>query len=249
MARQNVNGAFEILVATPGRLIQLLDDGELKLNEVRTLVFDEADQMVDAGFLPNAQRIVADCPKNVQLVLFSATLPGALDQAVKTLFRERPVEVRTKGSQRVVPTLTTINRKVHHGDRHTSLMETLQELPGVSTILFANTHEQCDKIGEWLDLEGIGHVSYRGQMERKLRRQNLALFRNGDVSILLTTDLGGRGLDIERVDRVVNVHLPREVDNYLHRVGRTARAGREGLVVNLVTPRDQPLLSRLENLG
>ena len=122
----------------------------------------------------------------------------------------------------------------------------LGEDPEVGTLLFANTRAQCEQVAEWLDAADIPYVTYMGQMDRRQRRVNLTRFRDGEVAVMLTTDLGGRGLDIERVDRVVNVHLPQDADNYLHRVGRTARAGREGLVVNLVTKRDHPLIARLK---
>jgi superfamily II DNA/RNA helicase len=246
IARQNVGGKFEILVATPGRLVQLLDSGELRLGDVRMLVYDESDQILDPGFLPIAQRIIEECPKNVQLVLFSATLPDTLEQAVSTLFASTPMRVRTEGSQQLVRTLATDNRTVVRGRRFELLREVLEEGGSQGSILFVNTREQCEAVAEWLESEGIDYANYRGQMDRRVRRENLARFRAGDVSLLLTTDLGGRGLDIERVQRVINVHLPKDIDNYLHRVGRTARAGRSGLVVNLVTERDHPLLAKLE---
>jgi ATP-dependent RNA helicase RhlE len=164
---------------------------------------------------------------------------------VKDLFSSPPLRVRTRGSQQVVSTLQVDNRRVHSGRRFDTLRELLRESPEVGTLLFSNTRKQCEETAEWLDSEGIAYVSYMGQMDRQERRANLSAFRQGTVSVLLTTDLGGRGLDIERVDRVINVHLPREVNNYLHRVGRTARAGRTGLVINLVTQRDHPLLAKL----
>lgn len=245
VSRQSVKGAFEILVATPGRLNHLVEDGELKLSDVRTVVFDEADQMVDPGFLPIAKRILGFCPKKVQLVMFSATLPNILEKVVHELFPSSPVFIRTLGSHQVVDTLTTVNHAVMKGRRHEALIEVLGKDPTVGTMAFVNTREQLDKVASWLQDESVSFTIYRGQMERLERRVNLALFRNGEVSVLLTTDLGGRGLDIERVERVINVHLPQDVDNYLHRVGRTARAGRKGLVVNLVTQRDQPLIAKL----
>lgn len=246
VARQDVSGLFEVLVATPGRLEQLLDTQGLRLDDVRTLVLDEADQMLDPGFLPVASRIVGLCPKKVQLALFAATLPTGLHAVVKALFPSPPLRISTKGSQRLVPTLTTDNRSVVRGRRFDVLREVLEEDASVATILFVNTREQCDAVAAWLDDEGVPFATYRGQMDRKERRANLARFRAGDVHVLVSTDLGGRGLDIERVGRVVNVHLPRQLDNYLHRAGRTARAGRPGVVVNLVTERDRPLLTKLQ---
>jgi superfamily II DNA/RNA helicase len=247
IARQNVGGKFEILVATPGRLVQLIDEGQLTLSDIRMLVFDEADQMLDPGFLPVARRIVADCPTETQLVMFSATMPQSLKTIVGQIFSIPPLQVRTRGSHHVVPTLTTDNRAVINGRRFEVLRRVLAESPSMGTLLFANTRKQCEKVAEWLDSEGVPHAVYMGQMDRRERRENLARFRKGDVSVLVATDLGGRGLDIERVERVVNVHLPMQIDNYLHRVGRTARAGRSGTVVNLVTERDQPLLAKLRN--
>jgi superfamily II DNA/RNA helicase len=245
IARQNVSGKLEVLVATPGRLVQLMDSGELRLDDVRMLVFDEADQILDPGFLPVARRIVDACPRSAQLVFFSATLPEALNVVVRDLFAAPPLRVQTRGSHRVVPTLTTDNRAVSDGRRWDVLRTVLVAEPLVGTLLFANTRKQCERVGEWLQADGIAYASYMGQMDRRERRAELARFREGQVSVLLATDLGGRGLDIERVDRVINVHLPQDINNYLHRVGRTARAGRAGLVINLGTERDQPLLAKL----
>jgi ATP-dependent RNA helicase RhlE len=245
IARRNVEGNLEILVATPGRLIQLLDARDVRLDDVRILVFDEADQMLDPGFLPVARRIVGDCPRGLQLVLFSATMPQTLDVVVRDLFREKPLRVQTKGSQRVVPTLQVENRSVPDGRRFPVLAKIFDANRTLGTLMFANTRAQCDRIAEWLYDADIPFAAYMGQMDRLERRKNLARFRNGDVHVLLATDLGGRGLDIDRVERVINVHMPQSVDNYLHRVGRTARAGREGLVINLVTQRDEPLMAKL----
>jgi superfamily II DNA/RNA helicase len=178
--------------------------------------------------------------------MFAATLPQELDGPLKDLFGASPRKIRTRGSQQLVATLDTDNRQIINGRRFDELKRVLAADPQVGTLLFANTRQQCEAIAAWLDKEGADYVSYMGQMDRLERRRNLARFRAGDVPLLIATDLGGRGLDIDRVDRVVNVHLPTDLDNYLHRVGRTARAGRSGLVVNLVTGRDQPLMAKLK---
>ncbi|MCP4805507.1 MAG: DEAD/DEAH box helicase [Proteobacteria bacterium] len=249
IARQNVGGRFEILVATPGRLMQLLAAKALRLDDVRMLVFDEADQVLDPGFRKTATLIAAACPKNVQLVMFSATLPPALQPTVDSVFASPPIHVRTDGSRRLVPTLRTRNMQVTDGRRFDVLRDLFDQDATTPTLLFANTREQCGRVSKWLETLDIQHVVYRGEMDRVERRANLARFRNGEVPALLATDLGGRGLDIERVDRVVNVHLPQDLDNYLHRAGRTARAGRSGLLVNLITERDELLMRKVEKLG
>jgi superfamily II DNA/RNA helicase len=248
IARQNVSGLFEVLVATPGRLGQFLDSGQLKLDDVRVLVLDEADQLLDAGFLPVVRRVVAECPYQVRLAMFAATLPAALDGLVAELFAEEPTQLRTRGSRHGAATLRTDNRTVAKGKRFELLRQVLGEDPSVGTLLFANTREQCESLATWLQEEGLPHATYMGQMESKERRANLEAFRRGELTLLVATDLGGRGLDIDRVDRVINVHLPTDLDNYRHRVGRTARAGRSGLVVNLVTQRDLPLINKLKRL-
>lgn len=246
MARQSISGPFEILIATPGRLVQLMDESQLKLTDVRVLVFDEADQMLDPGFLPTARRVIKQCPSDALVALFSATFPKALDAVVNEVFVKTPQTIRTKGSQRVVPTLRTDNRTVVRGRRYEILENIFAEDRTTGTLLFGNTRKQCDTMGEWLASEDIPFVAYRGEMDRKERRDNLAAFRNGDVSVLIATDLAGRGLDVERIKRVINVYLPQDIDNYLHRVGRTARAGRKGLVINLVTERDHTLLAQVQ---
>jgi len=244
-ARQNVSGLLEVVVATPGRCEQLMLSGELRLDDIRMLVFDEADQLLDPGFLPVAQRVVRACPRAAQLVMFSATLPQTLEAVVNDLFGSSPLRIRTRGSNKVVASLVTENITVTKGRRFDVLGEILDQDPAAGTLLFANTRRQCAAIAEWLVESGILFVNYTGEMERVERRRNLARLREGEVSVLVTTDLGGRGLDIDRVERVINVHMPSTVDNYLHRAGRTARAGRPGLIVNLVTQRDHPLLAKL----
>jgi len=244
VAKKNVAGTFEILVATPGRLVQLLDRELVNLADIRVLVFDEADQMLDQGFLPDAERIVSSCPPARQLALFSATVSPAVQNLMTGLFSG--VEVfRSRGSHRVVPTLTTLNRTVLNGKRFPLLKEILAAPARGGTLIFTNTRDQCDEVATELRESGHECRIYRGEMDKVKRRTNLRSFRKGEVGILISTDLAARGLDVEHVERVINYHLPREMQNYIHRVGRTARAGRRGLVINFVTERDHLLVERL----
>lgn len=248
VSRRSVSSPFEILVASPGRLLHLVQRRELHLDDVCMVVFDEADQVVDPGFLPAARTILGACAPGVQTMLFSATLPASLQEVIDALLPSPPRLVRTAGSGQLVERLEVENRPVVDGDRFGLLRTILDENPGAGTLLFANTRDQCDRIARWLDEAGVACVLYRGEMDRIERRRNLAAFRRGEVDVLLTTDLGGRGLDIDRVARVINVHLPREIANYVHRAGRTARAGRAGRVINIVTPRDRPLMDAVARL-
>jgi ATP-dependent RNA helicase RhlE len=244
-ARRNTAQVFEILLATSGRLTQLLEKELIDLSQVRTLIFDEADQMMDQGFLPDSNRIKKACPENVQMALFSATISQPVQTLINSLFVD--VEVfRSAGSGKVVQSLQTQNRIVKDGLRWPLLEKILKEPVKGGTILFTNTREQCDKLAKELSEKGYEAVIYRGEMEKNDRRQNLKKFSSGSIKLLVATDLAGRGLDISNVDRVINYHLPREKENYLHRVGRTARAGRSGTVINLVTERDERLMADLE---
>ena len=247
VAKRNIKGPFEILVATPGRLVQLLDRDLLSLNDVRTLVFDEADQMLDQGFLPDANRITEGCISGCQLALFSATVSPAVQDLISQLFTNAEV-IRSKGSGKAVETLTTINREVIDGKRMPILEKILDQKVEGGTLIFTNTRAQCDALSELLLKQKRKCLIYRGEMDKVVRRANLKAFRDGNCDLLISTDLASRGLDVDHVGRVINYHLPREMDNYLHRIGRTARAGRKGIVINLVTDRDRPLISRLESI-
>ncbi len=247
VAKKNVKGPFEVLIATPGRIIKFLDRELVNLNDVRILVFDEADQMLDEGFLPDAKQIVEACPPERQLALFSATVSDKVQELMNELFTSVDV-IRSQGSHRLVPTLTTQNLKVLDGKRIPLLEQIVIGSKAGGTLLFTNTREQCDSLSEILNKMGCKSAIYRGEMDKVERRSNLKAFRDGKIDFLISTDLGSRGLDLEQVGRVINYHLPKQMENYLHRVGRTARAGRPGLVINFVTERDEPLISQLHQV-
>jgi ATP-dependent RNA helicase RhlE len=244
--RESVAGAFEVLVCTPGRLERLLASKQISLGAVRFLVLDEADQMLDLGFLPTVLEVLQACPSQRQLGLFSATLAEELRGLVRRFFADTDL-IETSGAHQIVPTLRTRHVPVPDGRRFDALRLLLQEPNQGGTLLFANTHSQCDNLRDLLTEAGFQAEVLRGDMEPVERRRNLMDFRAGTLPLLVATDMSARGLDIEHVERVINVHLPRELDNYLHRVGRTARAGRSGLVINLVTPRDAPFLALLND--
>ena len=246
MARRNVAGCFEVLVATPKRTLQLFEHG-LSLNDVRLIVFDEADQMLDQGFLPAANRLVNACPPNPQMALFSATISAVVQELMSKLFAGVKV-FKSKGSHRVVSTLTTRNEVIIRGNRLPVLCELLKEDVKGGILIFTNTKEQCDKLATQLAENDFKCAIFRGDMDRLVRRANLQKFRDGKIDVLISTDLASRGLDFDHVERVINYHLPQEMENYLHRVGRTARAGRSGLVINIVTERDKRLVDKLDSL-
>lgn len=247
ISRKNVSGPFEVLVATPGRLIKLIDSKLVNLSDVRILVFDEADQMLDQGFLPSAMRIARACTSVTQMAMFSATVSPKVQNLIRQLFSKAEV-IRSEGSHQVVSGLTTKNLKVLDGKRYPILEKLLSAKIEGGTMIFTNTREQCDKLAHEMKKTGYTSAVYRGEMDKVERRKNLKLFRDGKIPFLISTDLASRGLDVEHVGRVINYHLPQQVENYLHRVGRTARAGRKGLVINFVTERDEDFVTKIEKL-
>ncbi len=249
VARRNISGPFEILIATPGRLVQLLDRKLLNLNDIRILIFDEADQMLDPGFLEDALKISSLCTEKPQLALFSATISQKVQALIDQSFKAAKV-LRSAGSHKVVPTLKTLNRKIEDGKRLPVLESLLtKEFDTQGTLIFTNTRDQCDKLALALKKIGKTCLIYRGEMDKVERRRNLNSFREGKVRILISTDLASRGLDVENITRVINYHMPNQMDNYLHRVGRTARAGRNGLVINFITERDQAIFQSLHSVS
>jgi ATP-dependent RNA helicase RhlE len=247
VAKKNISGMFEVLVATPGRLVKLLDRELVNFRDVRFLVFDEADQMLDQGFLAAATQIVRACPPHRQLGLFSATISPAVQELIAKLFTGAEV-IRSKGSHRVVASLTTQNLKVVDGKRLPLLESILDKGTHGGTLIFTNTREQCDKLAAAVSKMGRSCAIYRGEMDKLERRANLKSFRDGKIELLISTDLASRGLDLQNIGRVINYHLPQQMENYIHRVGRTARAGRQGLVINFVTERDQPFVDQLDGV-
>lgn len=244
--RENVSGIFEILVATPGRAERLFANGELSLEAIRFIILDEADQLLDLGFFQQVIELVHATPSFRQVGLFSATLSPRIEALGQRIFRDAEV-VQTDGREKLVPTLQTRHVDVPDGQRLGVLLRLLAEPVEGGTMLFANTREQCDQIAASLGEAGYAVVVHRGESPPGVRKENLRAFRALRVPLLVTTDIGSRGLDIDHVGRVINVHLPSERENYLHRVGRTARAGRVGVVINLVTPRDQRLMVQLQD--
>ena len=182
------------------------------------------------------------------MALFSATFSVYVQKLVSEMFEGIEI-VRTKRSEHVPQGLTTKNISVADGKRWPLLKKILTEDRSAgSTLIFTNTREQCDVLADLLKKDGIKSLVYRGEMDKIERRRNLKAFRDGGVKILLSTDLASRGLDVEHVDCVINYHMPSHLENYLHRVGRTARAGRTGIAINLITERDAEIVTTIERL-
>jgi superfamily II DNA/RNA helicase len=225
----------DIVVGTPGRLLDLARQGHLKLGKVRQLVLDEADKMLDLGFLPDVERILQLTPPARQTMLFSATMPGE----IVTLARRhlsRPMHIRAEqhDEPQHVPSTEQHVFRAHQMDKVEVLSRILQAEGRGLTIVFCRTKRSCDQVSTTLTTKGFAAAAVHGDLGQSQRERAMRAFRSGKVDVLVATDVAARGLDVDDVTHVVNYECPEDEKAYLHRIGRTGRAGREGVAVTFV---------------
>jgi superfamily II DNA/RNA helicase len=225
----------DVVVGTPGRLLDLSRQGHLKLSRVRTLILDEADKMLDLGFLPDVERILQLTPPARQTMLFSATMPGE----IVTLARRhlsRPMHIRAEhhDAPAHVPTTEQHVFRAHQMDKIEVLARILQAEGRGLTIVFCRTKRSADQVATTLTTKGFAAAAVHGDLGQGQRERAMRAFRSGKVDVLVATDVAARGLDVDDVTHVVNYECPEDEKAYLHRIGRTGRAGREGVAVTFV---------------
>jgi ATP-dependent RNA helicase RhlE len=244
---RSVADGVDVLVATPGRLIDHLGQGTVRLDEVETLVLDEADQMLDLGFVEPIRKIVRKLPAARQNLLFSATMPKAIAVLAGEILRD-PAEVR------VAPQATTaerVDQRVIHieADRKRELLVDLVSPKAVSrAIVFTRTKRGADKLAKFVAAAGVEVSAIHGDKSQGQRQRALADFKSGRVKALIATDIAARGIDVDGVSHVFNFELPNVPEAYVHRIGRTARAGAAGVAVTLCDAAELKLLRDIEKL-
>jgi superfamily II DNA/RNA helicase len=234
-----LRAAVDVVVGTPGRLLDLARQRHLDLSDVATLVLDEADKMLDLGFLPDVERILQLTPPGRQTMLFSATMPGE----VVTLARrhlKQPMHVRAEqhDEPELVPLTEQHAFRAHQMDKIEMLARVLQATGRGLTMVFCRTKRTADQVAEALTTRGFAAAAVHGDLGQAQRERALRAFRHGKVDVLVATDVAARGLDVEDVTHVVNYECPEDDKAYLHRIGRTGRAGRAGVAVTFVDWRD-----------
>ena len=236
-----------IIVGTPGRVLKHLHKGTLHLHGLNSLVLDEADRMLDMGFADEIDAIIDFLPTPRQNLLFSATFPEEVAKVVAALC---PDAVRVDVTQtEAAPAIDEYWCHAPHRDllgRTQVLGETLHHFGGKLNLVFCNTKHECAEVSRNLHQLGIGAVALHGDMEQQARSQTLVRFANGSANVLVATDVAARGLDIDDVDAVFNFELPHQVENYVHRIGRTGRSGRNGTAISLVSDREMSRLKLIE---
>ncbi len=237
------NSSAHILIATPGRLQDLAERGSLKLDRVRILVLDEADRMLDMGFQPQVDRIVRRLPKDRQTMFFSATLDGAVGSLARAYTRE-PVLHQVESPGETVEGVAHRFVSVSAQGKVEALIELLEH-DGELTLVFVRTKRGADRLVHKLKAKGIKAETLHGDMTQGARQRALARFESGRAQVLVATDVAARGLDLERISHVVNYDPPNDDKGYVHRIGRTARAGRTGTGITLVTADQQGDVGRM----
>ena len=232
----------DVVVGTPGRLLDLARQGHLRLENVRILVLDEADEMLDLGFLPDVEKILALTPEpSRQTLLFSATMPGEIITLARR-FLKQPMHIRAEEAheERTVPTTRQHVFRAHSLDKIEMLARLLQAEGRGLTMVFCRTKRGCDKVGADLVERGFAAGAVHGDLAQGAREQTLRAFRSGKIDVLVATDVAARGIDIGGVTHVVNYQCPDDEKTYLHRIGRTGRAGGSGVAVTFVDWEDMP---------
>jgi ATP-dependent RNA helicase RhlE len=237
----------DVLVATPGRLLDLLDRGDLRLDATRHLVLDEADQMLDLGFVHALRRIAGLLPRQRQTLLFSATMPRAMADLAATYLTD-PVRVEAAPPGKPAERVEQSVRFVAHAEKGAALADLLAGHRDQSALVFARTKRGAERLSKTLDAQGFSAASIHGNKSQGQRDRALEAFRRGGVRVLVATDVAARGLDIPGVGHVYNYELPNVPEAYIHRIGRTARAGAAGRAVALCSAEEMEELRAIEKL-
>ena len=238
---------LDILVATPGRLLDLMKQRHAVLDQVAVFVLDEADRMLDMGFIHDIKRVIAALPKQRQTLFFSATMPDPIARLADNILKE-PVRIE------VTPPSTTVERieqRVYFVDasnKRALLADLLKDQTIARALVFSRTKHGADRVAEQLERAGVRAEAIHGNKSQSARQRALANFRDGHARVLVATDIAARGIDIEGITHVINYDVPNVPESYVHRIGRTARAGADGIAISLCDHAERPFLRDIEKL-
>lgn len=238
---------LDILVATPGRLLDLMNQGYVNLNQLDTFVLDEADRMLDMGFIHDVKKVIKKLPSKRQTLFFSATMPKEIQQLANQLLKN-PVKIE------VTPPASTVDRidqSVYHtnkGDKNKLLLHLLDDESIDTALVFTKTKHGANKVVKFLSKENVSSAAIHGNKSQTARQNALKDFKNGQLRVLVATDIAARGIDIDDLCHVFNMDLPNVPETYVHRIGRTGRAGNSGTAIAFCSPEEVSLLKTIQKL-
>lgn len=234
-----------IIVGTPGRLLDHINRNTLKLDHVQTVILDEADEMLNMGFIEDIEAILAKTPENHQTLLFSATMPAPI-QRIAERFMKDPQIVRVKTKEVTVSSIEQYYIEIHEKGKFDVLTRLLDIQSPELAIIFGRTKRRVDELSEALNLRGYNAEGIHGDLSQAKRLSVLRKFKEGSIDVLVATDVAARGLDISGVTHVYNFDIPQDPESYVHRIGRTGRAGKNGVAITFITPREKSYLHVVE---
>jgi ATP-dependent RNA helicase RhlE len=244
---EKLSRGVDILVATPGRLLDLMNQRHVDLRDLSVFVLDEADRMLDMGFIHDVKRIVATLPKERQTLFFSATMPGEIERLAGGILKD-PIRVA------VTPAATTVERIdqrvyfVDAGNKHALLAELLKDKAIERVLVFTRTKHGADRVMKNIERIGVAVQAIHGNKSQNARQRALADFRDGHARVLVATDIAARGIDVDGITHVINFEIPNVPETYVHRIGRTARAGKDGIALTFCDHSERSLLRDVEKL-
>ena len=234
-----------VVVGTPGRVIDHLERGSLDLSELRMLVLDEADEMLRMGFIDDVEAVLKKTPETRQVALFSATMPAQIKRIAQTYLKD-PVEIAIKAQTTTAENIRQRFWMVSGVNKLDALTRIMEAEPFDAMIIFARTKLGTDELAEKLAARGFSAAAINGDVEQKTRERTIQRLKDGQIDVLVATDVAARGLDVERISHVLNYDIPYDTESYVHRIGRTGRAGRKGEAILFVAPRERGMLGAIE---
>ncbi|MHB8912543.1 MAG: DEAD/DEAH box helicase [Lysobacter sp.] len=242
---QALKRGVHVIVGTPGRVIDHLDRGTLDLSELRCLVLDEADEMLRMGFIDDVESVLKKTPATRQVALFSATMPQQIKRIAQTYLKD-PIEIAIKSTATTTPNIRQRYWSVSGVHKLDALTRILEAEPYEAMIVFARTKIATDELAEKLCARGISAAAINGDVQQAQREKTIQNLKDGKIDVLVATDVAARGLDVERISHVLNYDIPYDTESYVHRIGRTGRAGRKGEAILFVSPRERGMLRAIE---
>ncbi|MCE7039116.1 DEAD/DEAH box helicase [Dyadobacter sp. CY312] len=236
---------IDVLISTPGRMFDLVSQGHIKLNRIEILVLDEADHMLDLGFIKDIQDLIKFLPKNRQTLFFSATINEKIKKLAYSLVRNA-IRIQVSPNNPVARNITHSVAFVGMDDKRFFLERVVKENPESKILVFVRTKVRAERVFSALERMEIKSMTLHGDKDQTDRLEALTQFRKGDTKVLIATDISSRGIDIANVDYVINYDLPEQPENYVHRVGRTGRGTQKGLAVSFCSPEEKTLLEEIE---
>lgn len=237
----------DILVATPGRLLDLMNQGYIRLEHIQHFVLDEADRMLDMGFIHDIRKVLAHLPKQRQSLFFSATLPDPIVSLSRSILSD-PVKVSVDPVSSTAETIQQYLYKTNKSSKNELLLHILQDADMDQVLLFSRTKHGADRICRTLNKKRIRAAAIHGNKSQNQRQKALRDFKEGNVRVLVATDIASRGIDIDQLRYVVNFDIPNEPETYVHRIGRSGRAGEEGISISLCEPEENTYIRSIEKL-